>query len=254
MEIYAEALFLINFSALFISLAPSVKLFGISRQRHIISAVIGGILAVMAFSQTGFNLFPALNSLIVAAITFKKNSKAYIMFFATQLIMYAVILTVLSVYSGGTGIIIQNGILYINISLYAFILSFLLAYPCVSIMIRVCHSQSKNNIHRLKITKNRKTINVKALFDSGNLLTEPRSGKNVILVSRKALSELNPDNILTNELPLIIPYRSVGHSGVITGFNADKIIIDNKKEINDAVIGISEQEFSADCEALIGGI
>ncbi len=253
MEIYAENLFIINFSALFLCLAPAVRLFGISMRRHIFASVLGGILSVIIFAQNGFRTLPILNSLFISLFTFRKNLKANIMFFTAQLIMYSLALSLSALFKNNISLFIKNGVLYFNISPHIFILSFLCAYPCVSVMIRVWRSQSKRNIHKLKITKADKTACVTALFDSGNLLTEPHSGKNVILVSKNALAKLEPDNILIKEKPIIIPYRSVGHEGVILGFTADEILIDNKK-INNAVIGISEKDFSENCDALIGGI
>lgn len=253
MEFYAENLFIINFSALFLCLAPAVRLFGISKRRHIIVSFFGGIMSVVIFANNSFRILPILNSMIISLLTFKKNIKAHFMFFTAQLIMYSLVLSLSALLKNNINLFIQNGVLYIDISPYIFILSFLCAYPCLSIMIKVWRLQSKRDIRKMKITKTGKTVCVTALFDSGNLLTDPRSGKNVILVSKNALSALEPDKILTKEKPIIIPYRSVGHEGVVLGFTADEILIDNKK-INNAVIGISEKDFSENCEALIGGI
>ena len=70
---------------------------------------------------------------------------------------------------------------------------------------RVWIRVSESRRHLLRIIKNGRSVDVIALRDSGNLLKDPRSGRHVILVSRKALLPLAPDEILTSELPLIIP-------------------------------------------------
>ncbi len=255
MEVYAEVLFITNFSVLFLCLLLPAKQFGVSGLRHISATLFGGLNAVIIFAvNPKFTaLFIIIGYILTGAIAFGKKTKGYIMFFATVFLVYSLLSFVISA-TGRTNAFAKNGIMYFNISTKKFIFAFILILPIVFTAERIICSVSKKKIHSIKIFKHGKTVSAVALYDSGNLLTEPRSGKNVILVSRKALAPFDTEKLLLTENPLIIPYKSFGHEGVILGFSADKVTIDNRKEINDAVIGISDSEFSEGCEALIGGI
>ena len=253
MEVYAESLFIINFSVLFLCMLIPVKQFGVSKIRHISASIFGGIYSVFILNSELTALLIIIGYTLTGAIAFGKKIKGCIMFLALNFLVYSLVSFIVSA-TGNTSAYAKNGILYFNISAKKLILAFMLILPFVFTAEKIMCYVSKKKIHSLKITKKEKTVQVFALHDSGNLLTEPRSGKNVILVSKKALDVFDTESILINEKPIIIPYKSLGHQGVILGFSVDKVTIDNKKEINDAVIGISESEFCEGCEALIGGI
>lgn len=110
-----------------------------------------------------------------------------------------------------------------------------------------------------------------ALLDSGNLLKDPISNSDVIIVKLEVLEGLLPDTILsydyediniikaeeiinnlddkTSSRVRIIPYKHAGSSktSIILGFKADYIEVDDKK-IGDIILGISnfnDKDYSA---------
>ncbi len=120
-----------------------------------------------------------------------------------------------------------------------------------------------NYIVDLTISYNQKKTTIKALLDTGNSLVVPFTNKRVMVVEYNKLSNMLPNkvkdlliayekndyhlieellNYLHNEISLtLIPFNSIGKSGMIFGFEPDFINIkylDNEYIVKDAVIGI----------------
>lgn len=108
-----------------------------------------------------------------------------------------------------------------------------------------------------------KSCQCKALLDSGNLLKDPMSNNDVIIVKSSAISNLLPNSLLKfsyDNMDIIkaeeiisnlddeistrvrmIPYKHAGSSGsgIIIGLKADCVIVDNQK-IGNVILGISD--------------
>lgn len=258
MEIYAESLFLMNFSSLLLCLLPAARLVRSNPKRLLLSAVFGALWASVVFFINSENYMRKITALLgyilTALISFGRKIKPIAIFFTVMLILYSAVMMSISFLGGNINALIKNGIIYINIRSEIFIAVFIISLPVVIILERIWRINSKKSIRKLKITKNGKTVTLNALQDSGNIITEPISGRSVIFVTKNSLKTMDIDKIITEEKPCIIPYHSLGHDGAAIGFTPDKIIIDNKKEINGAVIGVCSEKQFGDCDALIGGI
>ena len=256
MEIYAERLFLINFSALFLCLLPSVHVCGIRFCRHAAASAAGAAFASAAFASDGATaaVLTLLGYTAASLIAFGPHIRGILIFLTTVLLMYAAVTLEISFFKNSAEIILKNGVMYFDISPPVFAAVFLISLPAVTALDFARARLHRKSKYTLTIFKNGRTASVTALYDSGNLLRDPKTKRQVILVCRNELEELDTDGILTSEAPVIIPYRSLGHSGAVIGFVPDKIMLDGNKEINNAVIGISEERFADGCGALIGGI
>lgn len=81
--------------------------------------------------------------------------------------------------------------------------------------------------YRIVLKNHDEIVPATALFDSGNRLYEPISGKPVMLLSKELLQKLHPD-ITTFR---IIPYTSVGKSrGTLTAYLLDEIQVDKNSK------------------------
>lgn len=93
-----------------------------------------------------------------------------------------------------------------------------------------------------------KKISCMGLMDTGNQLFDPISKKPVIIIERRLLAE----NEIKPELNRyrLIPYKSVGkQDGLLEGFVAEKLLIEEKKHIRvieKVVVGIYDGELSKD--------
>ena len=84
------------------------------------------------------------------------------------------------------------------------------------------------------------------LWDTGNQLTEPISGKPVSILEKKYAEELCYQETPQNYR--VIPYYSIGNpSGILHGFTADEMRIEQNGRvviISSPIIGVSENEVS----------
>ena len=100
----------------------------------------------------------------------------------------------------------------------------------------------------MSVTHNDKTVTVTALFDSGNLLKEPVTGKYVSILEWDYVKKLfgaeyefsDIENHAEEMKLWVIPFNSLGNSsGMLFAFLADNITIPEEKKIIDKTfIGI----------------
>lgn len=106
----------------------------------------------------------------------------------------------------------------------------------------------QNTIYQVSIVEQGKRIDVKALFDTGNALREPFSGKPVSIIEsevwRAVINEPKPEHYK------IIPFHSIGQEhGVLNGMEIDELIIwaDDRKIVQkQAIIALYEGSLSKD--------
>jgi sigma-E processing peptidase SpoIIGA len=106
----------------------------------------------------------------------------------------------------------------------------------------------KKSLYKVVLNENGRSLEVKALYDSGNLIVEPVSGKAVSIIEKTSV--LDDWIKSTPEKFKIIPYKSVGmEKGVLEGMVIDQLIIqqDDKKVVEDkAVIALYDGKLSKD--------
>lgn len=113
-------------------------------------------------------------------------------------------------------------------------------------------------IYKVTLNKNNRSVNVKALFDTGNSLTEPFSGKPVSIIEKGIINEILDKEIINKEPQKykVIPFKSIGEeNGILEGLEIDSLIIwkddipwkhNNKKVISDVIIAIYNGNLSED--------
>ncbi len=114
-----------------------------------------------------------------------------------------------------------------------------------------------------------KRVEIHAIIDSGNLLKEPITGASVIVVEKEKLEKIidkeildNLQKILSGEYEILskeymskfrlIPFSSLGkQNGMLLGFKPDFAEVefdDNKKELNNIIIGIYDKSITKNQE------
>ncbi len=131
----------------------------------------------------------------------------------------------------------------------------------------------------IKVKLKNKSIQTKAMIDTGNLVKEPITNAPVIIVERNSLYEIIPkeilnnlDNIINGNLNNIpeemqneyiaklkwIPFKSLGReNGIILGIKVDEVEIakeEEKKKFENSIIGIYDKSLTKRGEycALVG--
>ncbi|MCM1182079.1 MAG: sigma-E processing peptidase SpoIIGA [Roseburia sp.] len=103
-------------------------------------------------------------------------------------------------------------------------------------------------IYSVAITENGENVEMKALFDTGNSLTEPVSGRPVSIVEENAITRLWLE--ARPQKYKIIPFRSIGREhGLLEGTTVDELIIrkdDGQIVEKDAVVALYKGKLSKD--------
>jgi sigma-E processing peptidase SpoIIGA len=157
------------------------------------------------------------------------------------------------------------GIIYMNMVAFAYSklnnslnrlvgrrISPLVAVACVTAIIIFALARGKisktKSIYKVVLKENEQTIELKALYDTGNLLSEPITGKPVSIIEKTPILDKWMEN--TPEKYKAIPYKSVGNDmGILEGMVVDQLVIlqDNRQVVKDkAVIAMYDGKLSKD--------
>jgi len=214
----------------------------------------GGVLSLFSLINTIFIiniLVKIIGVMIIVLIVFGyKSKKAFIkatstLIIVTFLVSGALICFYLAFKPKGMAIINDN--VYFNISPLLLIILTLFIYFILLLYRKLFKNKSKLALIKdVKIQLKGKTYEIKCKVDSGMNVKEPFSGSSVIIIEKDVI------NISINQNEMrVIPFKSLGKSGLIYGFKIDKLIIDNK-EINEEVYtAIYNGVFSSDFQGLI---
>ncbi len=261
----------------------------LKQTRIIISSIIGALYAVVSFI-TNINIYGTLVLKILLSISMvylgfspkgiKKLFKELIIFYLISFAFGGCAFFLLY-YVKPQEILSKNGILIGTYPLKIALLGGILGFAIVNITFKVIKGKidKSNLICNVKINFNEKEINLKALTDTGNLLKDPISGYNVIVVEASKLKRLIPENVLENINEIIrgereeilinleniyksrfriIPFSSLGkENGLLLGFRPDYILVNYEEEdikISNIIVGIYEKNITKNeaYSALIG--
>lgn len=257
--IYADILFAINFSMDFLSLFLCAMILHrkIGRKRIVLASLLGalyGVLDVILIKNQLISLLTCvLTSIIMCLIVFTSKSfkrliVALIMYWGVSAglgglmsLLYSLLNTVfydlIKNYSQSSA---YNGARFFVIASITAIISMVFS--------RIFTSKKDIKSTEIIIEYDKKRFVINALCDSGNILSEPISGKPVVIVSNrskigKIISEKEDKN------KRYIPYKDVHGKGIIKGVLPEKIIIN--KNIVDAVVAPVDNTDFGGYEALV---
>ena len=258
MKIYADILFFINFISSYILLDLTARITHCRPRllRLIITAVIGAFLAVIGFCGGEYagvvRIFSAL-LLPVCAFGFRgADTVRQVILFSLLSAVIAGIFAFLS--DSSQTIAVRNGIMYFDLSAIRFLAVFAISYIIISLSIWFIKRRRYVKCRRLAITLKDKTVRVTAIVDSGNVLKEPITGKDVIIVEWDKIRRLFDDIEYadfkrgTEKYKLwLVPYHSLGNTGgLICAFLADDIsVTDEKRRIGKIFVGVTNEKLSA---------
>ena len=170
------------------------------------------------------------------------------------------------------GVLINNGAVYIDISPYVLLLSFLVGYLILSLLRKYFGTDIESgNVLKMKVFFEEKCAEFFVLYDTGNKLHDLFSDLPVAVVNANAVKELFPKefelcltknvgktlpkNIKYKEKFKIIPYSVVGGAGVLPAIKVDKIILEKNHKIlceKQGIIAVSNENFENEIDGIIG--
>ena len=278
--VYLDVLFIINFCMDFIALYISGYFLHIKRSKKLIavSSLLGGAYAVLSVIFDGnavFNYFIGIAvSFLLCYITYSKEITKL------RYLRLCAVFYFVSILLGGAITAFYNllNTFFASVHIesqskneHKTLLFVLMSFFCAGLIMVFSHIFTKEVSSlscKLTVSINGKTKTVHALIDSGNFLTDPISGKKVVIVNYESISSILPPaliNFVTNQfngfqdLKLsdakrikIIPAKAITGEKLLTGYIPDflKIETECKGKVNtsfsDAIIGLdaSKEKFA----------
>ena len=233
-----------------------------------ISSVVGGIFAIITYiidlKNIGGIFLKIVISFFMMKIAFKINNfkkmlKIILFFYLVSFTFGGIAFMLLFIINPKNIIINENSLVGVY-PLKVTILAGFAGFVVISFASQIIKNRIiKNNmICDLEIFYNGKSRKVKTMLDTGNLLKEPISNYDVIIVEKESLYGFLNRDLLDNINSIIkgkwldntnihsykikiIPFSSLGNdNGLLIGFKPDYIKIYNEDEIvrDDVIIGV----------------
>lgn len=266
--LYADVLFIVNFSMDFISLWAAATLMSSRRSAlkmsaaAAIGAVYGVISVVIGLDGILMYISAAAVSVLMCAVAFGKCGSAVGLFKHSALIWGCGALL------GGimSAVINLSGSAYTAAGNKTGSPAALIAAATAALLyitVRLMRSAKKRRSVSVTVSYKNASVTFSALCDSGNLLCDPISGDPVIAVSAetvKRLTGIKICNALTKKdtealsdlrLPFrIIPHSSAGGSDICFAFLPEKVTVSNGKDTREVRCLIAPMELG---ETYFGG-
>ncbi|MCH5298359.1 MAG: sigma-E processing peptidase SpoIIGA [Ruminococcus sp.] len=256
--IYVDILVVINMFEDFLLLlcVKYILRLNIKYFRIIAASVLGGLSSVSVLLPNVNFLYSVVIKLLLgfalSFIAFGYGSRKKFIKSSLTLIMLsflfsgAMIFFYLTVRPNGMYII--NDVVYFDISPVLLIILTVVIYFILFIYRKVFQNHAHSGlVHSIKILYKNNQTEFKCKTDSGCNVKEPFSGSSVIIAEREQLSDID-----VNEQNLrIIPFESLGGSGIIKGFKADEVYIDGKKLSEEIYIGICDNVIKSEIKGLM---
>ena len=232
MTVYADILFLINFSMDFLSLCLTGRLTAhrMSRRRLIPAAAFGALAGCAAMflplSGIPFVLAGLVTALAVVRIAFGKAGslrqlvRDTLILWGTGTLLGGILTSVLSL---GNAVWQENG----NGSFAPLVL---LGFATASGFLRLAGHSTEKHSAEVNLTAAGISVSFEALCDSGCLLTEPISGMPVIIASETVLGTLGK-LLASEETPLrlrMIPAEGICGHRLLRGFVPEEVTVNGR--------------------------
>lgn len=251
----------------------------IHKLRIVFASLLGGIYAIISFAPIleiySNIIFKMLISIIMIYIAFnpknvKKLLKQLLLFYLVSFAFGGCAFCLLY-FIKPQDILMRNGYLTGTYPIKIALLGGIVGFVIVNIAFKLVKGRiTKNDMFcDIEILFKQKSVKIRAMIDTGNLLKDPISNMPVIVVEKSQLESIIPKGIINNlniilgggeETTLteeekeympkfrVIPFSSLGkQNGLLLGFIADEVIVkfeENEKRLNQIIVGIYDKYIS----------
>ena len=120
------------------------------------------------------------------------------------------------------GFYVFNGVVYYSVPSLLLVALTVVCYGLLWLFEQVLRRRApREHLFRVNLTYAERSVTFSCLYDSGNHLTEPFSGKGVLVVERQVAEQVLPDIPSVANLPAgwrLIPYNTLGGNGLLPAF------------------------------------
>lgn len=263
--IYIDVLIIVNLFVNYFILLTTSKFLNLKLKlsRLILGEILGAIYSLYIFIPEP-NLFISIliklfMSIIMVAVSFEFRTiqqflKIIVCFYAVNFAFSGTMFT-LWCFLKPNGMIINNDIVYFNISPLTLIILTVVSYIIIEIINRVIEKkQLKSSEYEIGIKFKDKYIVLNAKIDTGNLLKEPFSNLPVIVVKKSEINLLIPEfNIFEsienqNEIKKLkirmIPFKTVSGTGILPAFKPEYVVLKGNLKKQAYIAVCSDEYFS----------
>ena len=251
--IYLDELFLLNFVVDYLLLLAAGRLSGeiLRRGWLALGAAIGAAYAAAAvLPGMGFLLHPlcklgaAVLALLAGYGKSRRLLRVSLVFFAVSAAFGGGVFALQLL--GGRGLTLQNGIFYSAMDLRLILLSAAGCYGLLPLVFRGIgrHGGPSGELTRVRLTLGERQVELTGLVDTGNTLTDPATGRPVLVAEADSLEELLPPGLRPGPAELrdpagalerledgpwrlrfrLLPYRAVGvERGLLLALRMDRV-------------------------------
>ena len=247
--VYVDTLFLLNAVVDYLLLLAAARLAGepLARRRFLLGAALGGGYAVALFLP-GLEFLVRFPCRLAAAVLMvlaafwrsRRLLRQTVIFFALSCAFGGGVLAIGLL--GGRGLSLQNGVLYSGMDLKLVLLSAAGCYALLTLALQGVgrHTGRSGELQPVRLTLGEREIALTALVDTGNTLTDPVTGRPVLVVEGTCLEDLLPPGLRPDlDDPAgwlavqrdpwrrrfrLIPYRAVGvERGLLLALRLDRV-------------------------------
>ena len=248
--IYIDVLLALNIFVTYLLLAATVLLSAVQakRWRLLCGALLGGASALLIFlPPLHWTLQVLVRLALAAAIVWvafgydnrRRALRCYAAFFGMNFALAGCMLA-LWLTLRPAGMLMQNSVVYFNVSLITFVLLACVSYAAMRAAVTLLRRRHPgSNLCSATIQVGEQSITLPAFYDSGNKLADGFTGAPVVVAELEALRAFLPAELhdyFTAKLDLPpehawrprlrqIPYHAVGHNGLLPAFRADTITV-----------------------------
>ena len=250
--IYVDTLFLLNAMVDYLLLLASARLAGepLARLRFLLGAALGGLYAVAIFlpglsflARPPCRLAAAVLMVLAAFWKSRRLLRQVVIFLALSCAFGGGVLAIGLL--GGRGLTLSNGVLYSGMDLKIVLLSAAGCYGALTLLFQRTgrHTAAAGELRPVRLTLGERQVSLTALVDTGNTLTDPATGRPVLVAEADCVEELLPPGIRPSPADLrdpagalerledpwrrrfrLLPYRSVGvDRGLLLAVRVDQV-------------------------------
>lgn len=210
--VYIDALFLLNLIVNYLLLLAAAKLAGepLRRLRLAAGAALGGLYAAaIFFPGMGFLTHPLckLGAAVLMLLTgfggSRRLLRVTLVFFGLSCAFGGGIFAIGLL--GGRGLTLRNGVLYSVMDLRILLLSAAVCYAVLTLVFRRTARHGRREVLPAVLILEGRRVAVNALVDTGNTLTDPVTGRPVMVAEGSRLSPLLPGERVLDEKALRDP-------------------------------------------------
>lgn len=257
-KIYVDVLIFLNVFITYFLLLGVQKLLKLktSTKRLILSSLAGGIFSLLALLPELSFVLSILYKLSVASVLvliafrkchIKEFAKRTFTFFVVSFLFCGIMIMLYSLLKPNNLVII-NDVVYFHISPLFLLSSTVICYLILRIYQHITRRRnSLHHIYSVTVFLKSKSVTFDGRIDTGCSLTEPFSGADVIIAEKSVLKNLAYDESNMR----VIPFSSLGGSGIIKGFRADDVYINNIRIEKEIYIGACENIIVGEVKAII---